>query len=75
MQSCREAAFGHELNCPQQYGVWEVAGLGLVLAFRGTASAEDVFIDTNIEPVPLEGIRASRGKLRTQQTLSHAWVA
>lgn len=38
---------------PQQYGIWDVSGLGLVIAFRGTASSEDVFIDVNISPVPL----------------------
>ena len=38
---------------PQQYGIWNVSGLGLVVAFRGTASSEDVFIDANITPVPL----------------------
>lgn len=38
---------------PQQYGIWDVSGLGLVIAFRGTASSEDVFIDVNIKPVPL----------------------
>ncbi len=32
--ACREAAMGHELDCPQQFGIWEVAGLGLVVAFR-----------------------------------------
>ncbi len=58
---CREAAVGHELDCPQQFGIWEVAGVGLVVAFRGTASAEDVFIDTNIEPVPLDATGGLRG--------------
>lgn len=58
---CREAAVGHELDCPQQFGIWEVAGVGLVVAFRGTASAEDVFIDTNIEPVPLDAMGGLRG--------------
>ncbi|KAK9839203.1 hypothetical protein WJX81_001055 [Elliptochloris bilobata] len=37
----------------QQFGVWEVAGLGLAVAFRGTACLDDVVIDTNIAPVPL----------------------
>ncbi len=37
----------------QQFGVWEVAGLGLAVAFRGTASLDDVVIDANIAPVPL----------------------
>lgn len=54
----READIGQELSLPQQYAVWRVRGLGLVVAFRGTASSEDVFIDSNISPVPL----ASDGK-------------
>ncbi|BDA46815.1 hypothetical protein COCOBI_09-2680 [Coccomyxa sp. Obi] len=58
----REAAVGHELDCPQQFGIWEVSGVGLVVAFRGTASAEDVFIDTNIEPVPLDATGGLRGR-------------
>jgi hypothetical protein len=58
---CREAVLGHDLDCPQQFGIWEVAGLGLVVAFRGTASQEDALIDMNIEPVPLEASRSSRG--------------
>ncbi|KAK9918723.1 hypothetical protein WJX75_006273 [Coccomyxa subellipsoidea] len=58
----REAVMGHELDSPQQFGIWVVAGLGLVVAFRGTASAEDVFIDTNIEPVPLNATGGTRGR-------------
>ena len=50
---CREAEIGQALVSPQQYGIWNVSGLGLVIAFRGTASSEDVFIDANITPVPL----------------------
>ena len=46
---------------PQQFGVWQVAGLGIVVAFRGTASQEDVIIDANISPVPLDAARATRG--------------
>lgn len=49
----REAEIGRDMEEPQQYGVWSVSGLGLVIAFRGTASSEDVFIDANIRPVPL----------------------
>jgi hypothetical protein len=68
---CREAAMGHELDCPQQFGIWEVAGLGLVVAFRGTASQEDVLIDMNIEAVPLDASSASpRGALGTPLGLS-----
>ena len=37
----------------QQFGVWEVDGLGLAVAFRGTACLDDVVIDANIAPVPL----------------------
>ena len=58
----REASSaGHELDVPQQFGVWQVAGLGIVVAFRGTASQEDVIIDANISPVPLDAARATRG--------------
>ena len=49
----REAEIGQDMEEPQQYGVWRVGGLGLVISFRGTASSEDVFIDANIRPVPL----------------------
>ena len=59
---CREAAStGHELDVPQQFGVWQIAGLGIVVAFRGTASQEDVIIDANISPVPLDLARSTRG--------------
>lgn len=44
-----------ELASPQQYGLWEVQGLGLVVAFRGTASPQDIMIDVNIAPEPLAG--------------------
>ena len=50
---------------PQQFGVWQVAGLGIVVAFRGTASQEDVIIDANISPVPLDAARVTRGDLWT----------
>lgn len=53
MHGCREADIGQNMEEPQQYGIWSVSGLGLVIAFRGTASSEDVFIDANIRPVPL----------------------
>ena len=60
--ACREASSGgHELDVPQQFGVWLVAGLGIVVAFRGTASQEDVIIDANISPVPLDSARPTRG--------------
>ncbi len=39
----------------QQFGVWQVDGLGLAIAFRGTACLDDVVIDANIAPVPLGG--------------------
>lgn len=42
------------LSSPEQWGVWDVDGLGLCIAFRGTASTEDVLIDMNIKPMPLE---------------------
>ncbi|GAB4814753.1 hypothetical protein N2152v2_001799 [Parachlorella kessleri] len=37
----------------QQLGVWEVEGLGLVVAFRGTAALDDVTLNANIQPQPL----------------------
>ena len=54
----RDARSGGQLGSsgPQQYGIWEVEGLGLVVAFRGTASQEDVLVDVNIMPVELQGI-------------------
>ena len=61
--ACREASSaGHELDVPQQFGVWQVSGLGIVVAFRGTASQEDVIIDANIGPVPLDAARPTRGQ-------------
>lgn len=51
----REASMDRELASPQQYGLWEVQGLGLVVAFRGTASPQDIMIDVNIAPEPLAG--------------------
>lgn len=61
----REASSaGHELDVPQQFGVWQVGSLGVVVAFRGTASQEDVIIDANIAPVPLDSARATRGGSR-----------
>lgn len=38
---------------PQQWGVWEVEGLGLVVAFRGTAALEDCLLNASIRPQPL----------------------
>ena len=49
----REAAQEQQLQSPQQYGVWQVEGLGLVVAFRGTSSWDDVFVDINVRPTPL----------------------
>ena len=51
------------LSSPEQFGVWEVDGVGLCVAFRGTASTEDVLIDVNITPTPLETSRNMRGGL------------
>ena len=50
---CREAAQHQHLQSPLQYGVWQVDGLGLVVAFRGTSSWDDVFVDINVKPTPL----------------------
>ena len=58
----REAEIGQDMEEPQQYGIWHVAGLGLVIAFRGTASSEDVFIDVNITPVALSSSGAPFGE-------------
>ncbi len=50
---CREASQDQQLQSPQQYGIWQVEGLGLVVAFRGTSSWNDVFVDINVRPTPL----------------------
>lgn len=50
---CREASQNQQLQSPQQYGIWQVEGLGLVVAFRGTSSWDDVFVDVNVRPIPL----------------------
>ena len=55
---------GEGLSSPEQFGLWEVEGVGLVLAFRGTASAEDVLVDVNIRPAPLQISRGMRGAAR-----------
>ena len=34
--------------------MWEVGELGIVLAFRGTASFEDAIVDIAMTPVPLQ---------------------
>ena len=53
-QACRQAGTGRELASSQQFAVWEVGELGIVLAFRGTASFEDAIIDIAMTPVPLQ---------------------
>lgn len=50
----RGAVNSDGLSSAEQWGVWEVEGVGLCIAFRGTASMEDVLIDVNISPMPLE---------------------
>ncbi len=57
----RGAVNSDGLSSPEQFGVWEVDGVGLCVAFRGTASTEDVLIDVNITPTPLETSRNMRG--------------
>ena len=53
-------------GCPE---VFEVnapvfpAGVGLVVAFRGTASYEDVLVDVNIAPTVLKTSHNMRGAL------------
>ena len=34
----------------RQYGIWTVAGLGVVVAFRGTMDAQDVLADIQFQP-------------------------
>ena len=60
------------LALPQQYGIWDVDGLGIVIAFRGTASIDDVLVDVNITPVPLQGTFARGG---AEPSITHAWPA
>ena len=52
-----------QLQSPQQYGIWEVDGLGLVVAFRGTSSWNDVFVDINVRPTPLTTEQGKQCKL------------
>ena len=56
----REATDNGEVNGPQQYGIWKVSrGVAvpqedfIAIVFRGTWSTEDVVIDVNIRPTPL----------------------
>lgn len=49
----REASQHQELASPQQFGIWEVEGLGIVIAFRGTSTWNDILIDVNVRPVLL----------------------
>lgn len=49
------------MSSPLQFGLWDVEGLGLVVAYRGTASLNDVFVDTNIQPIAVEGASPSTG--------------
>ena len=67
MSHRRGAVNSDGLSSPEQFGVWEVAGVGLCVAFRGTASTEDVLIDVNITPTPLETSRSMRGVWRWPQ--------
>ena len=57
------------LSSPEQYGIWQVAGVGLCVAFRGTASTEDVLIDVNIKPTPLETSRRMQGVVLPRSNL------
>jgi len=54
---------GEGLSSPEQFGIWEVEGVGLVVAFRGTASTEDVLVDVNIRPMPLATSKSMRGRV------------
>ena len=60
VNACRQAGTGRELASSQQFAVWEVGELGIVLAFRGTASFEDAIVDIAMTPVPLQ---LPRGKI------------
>ena len=47
----------------------KVEGVGLVVAFRGTASTEDVLVDVNIRPAPLATTCNMRGEKLCRATL------
>lgn len=66
----REASQNQQLQSPQQYGIWEVEGLGLVVAFRGTSTWDDVFVDINVRPMPLT---CSGGAMDGTQVHSGFW--
>ena len=38
-----------------QFGIWRVDDIGLIVAFRGTRDANDVFVDINFDPVSVTG--------------------
>jgi len=52
---------GASEQMPEQFGLWSVQGVGLVVAFRGTASYEDVLVDVNIKPAALKASHSMRG--------------
>ncbi len=41
------------MESPQKFGVWLVSGLGVVVAFRGTANEHDMMVNLELEPEPI----------------------
>ena len=37
----------------RQYGIWEVDGVGLIVAFGGTQDAQDIIVDLDLQPMQL----------------------
>ena len=42
------------METPQKFGVWLVSGLGVVVAFRGTANEHDMMVNLELTPVPVQ---------------------
>lgn len=41
------------MESPQKFGVWLVSGLGVVVAFRGTANEHDMMVNLELNPAPV----------------------
>lgn len=41
------------MESPQKFGVWLVSGLGVVVAFRGTANEQDMMVNMEVTPEPV----------------------
>lgn len=41
------------MEAPQKFGVWLVSGLGVVVAFRGTANEQDMMVNLELKPIPV----------------------